>query len=137
MELNKLSEIALGAAIEVHRETGAGLLESTYEQCLCRELSLRGLRVECQKELPVTYKGMKLDCGYRVDILVEGVLVIEIKSVEKLLPIHEAQLLTYLKLGGWQLGLLINFNVEVLCLGIKRLVNNFTELSSASSAPPR
>ena len=137
MELNKLSEIALGAAIEVHRETGAGLLESTYEQCLCRELSLRGLRVECQKELPVNYKGMKLDCGYRVDILVEGVLVIEIKSVEKLLPIHEAQLLTYLKLGGWLLGLLINFNVEVLRLGIKRLVNNFTELSSASSAPPR
>jgi GxxExxY protein len=137
MELNKLSEIALGAAIEVHRETGAGLLESTYEQYLCRELSLRGLRVECQKELPVNYKGMKLDCGYRVDILVEGVLVIEIKSVEKLLPIHEAQLLTSLKLGGWQIGLLINFNVEVLRLGIKRLVNNFTEPSSASSAPPR
>ena len=109
MELNKLSEMVIGAAIEVHRELSAGLLESTYEQCLCRELTLRGLKVECQKQLPVIYKGMKLDCGYRIDILVEDVLVVEVKAVEKLLPIHEAQLLTYLRLGNFKLGLLINF----------------------------
>ena len=137
MDLNRLSEAVIGAAIEVHREIGAGLLESAYEQCLCRELTLRGLRVECQKELPVTYKGMKLDCGYRIDILVEGVLVIEVKAVEKLNPIHEAQLLTYLRIGEFQLGLLINFNVELLHLGVKRMVNNFTDSSSASSAPLR
>src|SRR3954470_17596251 len=123
MDLNRISEAVIGAAIEVHKEMGAGLLESIYEQCLCRELSLRGLRFECQKPLPVTYKGMKLDCGYRIDILVEKAVVIEIKAVEKVLPIHEAQLLTYLRLGGWQLGLLINFNVELLRQGIKRLVN--------------
>src|SRR5687767_7970885 len=105
MDLNILSERVIGAAIEVHREMGAGLLESTYEQCLCRELSLRGINFECQKPLPVNYKGMKLDCGYRIDILVEGVLVIEIKAVEKLLPIHEAQLLTYLRLSDCRLGL--------------------------------
>src|SRR5690349_6046879 len=116
MELNKLSEAVIGAAIEVHRSLGPGLLESTYEQCLCRELTLRGLSIECQKPLPVSYKGMKLDCGYRIDILVEGVLVIEIKAVEKLIPIHEAQLLTYLRLSDCKLGLLINFNVEVLRL---------------------
>jgi GxxExxY protein len=137
MDLNKLSEAVIGAAIEVHRHMGPGLLESTYEQCLCRELTLRGLRVECQKVLPVDYKGMKLDCGYRIDVLVEGVLVIEVKAVERLLPIHEAQLLTYLRLGQWRLGLLINFNVEVLRLGLKRIVNNFEENSSASSAPLR
>ncbi len=137
MDLNKLSEAVIGAAIEVHRETGAGLLESTYEQCFCRELSLRGIQFEYQKPMPITYKGMKLDCGYRIDLLVEGVLVIEIKAVEKLLPIHEAQLLTYLRLSGCQLGLLINFNVDVLRLGIKRMVNNFSESSSAPSAPLR
>ena len=84
MDLNKLSESVIGAAIDVHKETGAGLLESTSEQCFCRELSLRGLRFECQKQMPITYKGMKLDCGYRIDVLVEGVLVVEIKAVEKL-----------------------------------------------------
>src|SRR5688572_25873432 len=122
MDLNKLSEALIGAAIEVHRETGSGLLESTYEQCLCRELSLREIRFEYQKPLPIMYKGMKLDCGYRIDILVEGVLIVEVKAIEKLLPIHEAQLLTYLRLSGCQVGLLINFNVEVLRLGIKRVV---------------
>ncbi|MEA2733583.1 MAG: hypothetical protein QOE14_34 [Humisphaera sp.] len=137
MDLNKLSEAVIGAAIEVHKEMGAGLLESTYEQCLCRELSLRGIKFECQKPLPVNYKGMVLDCGYRIDILVEGVLVIEIKAVDKLLPIHEAQLLTYLRLSQCQLGLLINFNVEVLRLGIKRMVNHLDELASAPSAPLR
>ncbi|MEA2709365.1 MAG: hypothetical protein QOF78_1966 [Phycisphaerales bacterium] len=130
MDLNKLSEGVIGAAIEVHKEMGAGLLESTYEQCLCRELSLRGIKFECQKPLPVNYKGMVLDCGYRIDILVEGVLVIEIKAVE-------AQLLTYLRLSQCQLGLLINFNVEVLRLGIKRMVNHLDELASAPSAPLR
>jgi GxxExxY protein len=127
MHLNELSEAVIGAAIEVHRETGAGLLESTYEQCLCRELSLRGIPFEYQKPLPVIYKGMCLDCGYRIDLLVDCRLIVELKSVEKILPIHEAQLLTYLKLGGWQLGLLINFNVEVLRLGIKRIVHQFRE----------
>jgi GxxExxY protein len=137
MDLNKLSEAVIGACIEVHRETGAGLLESTYEQCLCRELSLRSISFECQKPMPISYKGMKLDAGYRLDVLVEGVLIVEIKAVEKLLPIHEAQLLTYLRLSGLQLGLLINFNVEVLRLGIKRVVNNFRDSSSAPSAPLR
>jgi GxxExxY protein len=127
MRLNELSEAVIGAAIEVHKQLGAGLLESSYEQCLCRELSLRNILFACQKPLPIKYKGMTLDCGYRIDLLVEGVLVVEVKAVEKLLPIHEAQLLTYLRLGNWQLGLLINFNVEVLRLGIKRLVNNFKE----------
>ena len=136
MDLNKLTEAVIGAAIEVHREMGAGLLESTYEQCLCRELSLRGIAFECQKPLPVTYKGMKLDCGYRIDVLVEGVLVVEVKSVEKLAPIHEAQLLTYLRLSGCQIGLLINFNVEVLRLGVKRMVNNFSESSSSAPSAP-
>ena len=137
MNLNELTEAIIGAAIEVHRHTGPGLLESTYEQCLCRELSLRGIPFEYQKPLPVRYKGELIDCGYRVDILVAGQVVLELKSIEKLLPIHEAQLLTYLRLGGWQIGLLINFNVEVLRLGIKRLVNNLPESSSASSAPLR
>ena len=138
MDLNKLTEAVIGAAIEVHKEIGAGLLESSYELCLCRELSLRGIAFECQKPLPVTYKGMKLDCGYRIDVLVQGVLVVEVKSVEKLLPVHEAQLLTYLRLSGCQVGLLINFNVEVLRLGIKRMVNNFPDArSSAPSAPLR
>jgi GxxExxY protein len=136
MDLNKLTEAVIGAAIEVHKEMGAGLLESTYEQCLCRELSLRGVQFECQKALPVIYKGMKLDCDYRVDVLVEGVLIVEVKSVEKLAPIHEAQLLTYLRLSGCQVGLLINFNVEVLRLGIKRMVNNFSESSSSASSAP-
>jgi GxxExxY protein len=106
----------------VHRALGPGLLESAYEECLCHELTLRRLAFERQKPLPVEYKGTKLDCGYRLDLLVEALVVVEIKAVEVIQPIHEAQLLTYLKLGGWKLGLLINFNVPFLKDGIRRRI---------------
>lgn len=122
MELNEISEQIIGAAIEVHKALGPGLLESAYEDCLCRELTLRNISFERQKLLPVEYKGMKVDCGYRLDLLVSGSVVVEIKAVETIVPIHEAQLLTYLKLGGWKLGLLINFNVPVLKDGIRRRI---------------
>ncbi len=122
MEINKVTEAVIGAAIEVHKALGPGLLESAYEECLCRELELRGVSFKRQVPLPVTYKGIDLDCGYRLDILVEDLVVIEIKTVEEVLPIHEAQLLTYLKLGGWQVGLIINFNVPLLKQGIFRRV---------------
>lgn len=123
MQINEITEAIIAAAIEVHRQLGAGLLESAYHQCLCRELSLRGIPFEYKKPLPVTYKGMLLDCGYEIDLLVAGQVVVELKAVDKLHPIHEAQLLTYLKLGDWPVGLLINFNVEVLRLGIKRIAH--------------
>ena len=113
----------LGAAIEVHKQLGPGLLESTYQACLCHELELRGISFECQKPLPLEYKGVKLECGYRIDLLVAGLVIVEIKSVKALAPIHEAQLLTYLKLTGVKVGLLINFNVVVLKEGIRRLVH--------------
>jgi len=104
----------IGAAIEVHRQLGPGLLESTYQACLCHELELRGILYECQKPLPLEYKGIKLECGYRIDLLVADSVIVEIKSVEALAPIHEAQLLTYLKLTGIKIGFLLNFNVVVL-----------------------
>lgn len=119
----KLTGEIIGSAIEVHRELGPGLLESTYGACLCRELVLREISFECQKPLPLEYKGVRLDCGYRLDLLVAGVVIVEIKSVDALAPIHEAQLLTYLKLTGVKVGLLINFNVVVLKNGIRRLVH--------------
>lgn len=122
MEFDELSNRVIGCALEVHRVLGPGLLESTYEQCLARELGLMGLGFQLQVMLPVEYKGVKLDCGYRIDVLVEGELVLEIKSVERLLPVHEAQLLTYLKLSGKRAGLLINFNVQLLKHGLKRMV---------------
>jgi GxxExxY protein len=122
MELNRITEQVIGAAIEVHRALGPGLLESAYEECLCRELTLRGIPFERQRPLPVEYKGTRLDCGYRLDLLVAGAVVVEIKSCEAIEPIHEAQLLTYMKLGGWKLGLLINFNVPVLKDGIRRRI---------------
>ena len=118
-----MSKRIVGAAIEVHRQLGPGLLESAYEECLCYELRAQEILFERQKALPVVYKGMNLDCGYRLDILVENLVVVELKSVEKIEPIHEAQLLTYLKLADLWLGLLINFNVSVLKDGIKRKVN--------------
>jgi GxxExxY protein len=127
MSINELTEAVIGACIEVHRHTGPGLLESAYEQCLCKELSLRGIPFVRELSLPVTYKGTVLDCGYRVGLLVDGRLLLELKAVEKLLPIHEAQVLTYLRLGGWKIGLLINFNVPVLKEGIKRLVLDLNE----------
>jgi GxxExxY protein len=122
LDLKQLTEQIIGAAIEVHREVGPGLLESAYQTCLCREFTLRGLPFECQKPLPLIYKGEKLDCGYRLDIVVADAVVLEIKSVEGLERIHEAQLLTYLKLSKLKIGLLINFNVPVLKDGIKRRV---------------
>ncbi len=113
----------IGAAIEVHKQLAPGLLESTYQACLCHELELRGISFECQKPLPLEYKGIRLECGYRIDLLVAGLVIVEIKSVEALAPIHEAQLLTYLKLTGIKVGFLINFNVVVLKEGIRRLVH--------------
>ena len=118
----QITEAIIGAAIEVHRLLGPGLLESAYEECLCHELSLRGLSFERQVPLPVIYKGVKLDCGYRLDIVVADQVVVELKTVDALLPVHEAQLLTYLKLSGKRIGLLLNFHVEVLRNGIKRRV---------------
>ena len=122
---NGLTEKIIGAAIEVHKVLGPGLLESAYEECLAHELSFSNISFERQVELPVTYKSLQLDCGYRLDFLVEKAVVLELKVVQSLQPIHEAQVLTYLKLGGWPIGLLINFNVPVLKKGIKRLVHNF------------
>ncbi len=112
----------IGAAIEVHRHLGPGLLESAYEQCLCHELHLRGLRFRCQVDFPLSYKGLKLDCGYRIDLIVGDEVVVELKAVEKVLPVHEAQLLTYMKLASKPVGLLINFNVPLLTQGIVRRV---------------
>ena len=126
-ELNRITQGIIGAAIAVHRELGPGLLESTYEACLAYELAQRKFSVERQKALPVKYRGVKLDCGYRIDLLVEGKVVIELKAVERLESIHQAQLLSYLKLSGCKVGLLINFNVRVLKSGIRRLVNALEE----------
>lgn len=127
MKLNELTREIIGAAIEVHRALGPGLLESAYEECLCKELTLRQISFERQRPLPLEYKGLKLECGYRLDLLVTGIVVVEVKAAEVLLPIHEAQLLTYLKLGGWKVGLLINFNVPVIKQGIRRLVLGLNE----------
>ncbi|MEI8189164.1 MAG: GxxExxY protein [candidate division NC10 bacterium] len=136
MRANELTETIIGAAIEVHKALGPGLLESAYEECLAHELRLREIAFERQRALPAVYKGIHLDCGYRLDFLVEQSVVVELKAVEILLPIHEAQMLTYLKLGRWSVGLLINFNVPVLRRGIKRMVHDFKD-TSAPSAPLR
>lgn len=125
--VNEITQAVIGAGIEVHRALGPGLLESVYEECLCRELDLQQVQFERQYHLPVDYKGIRLDCGYRLDLLVAGTVVLEIKAVERLLPIHQAQLLTYLKLGGWKVGLLMNFNVSVLKQWIKRVVLGLDE----------
>ena len=123
MKENDISQIVIGCAIEVHKALGPGLLESAYEECLYFELLAAGLKAERQKPLPVVYKEVKLDAGYRVDLLVENCVVVELKSVEGLNDVHTAQVLTYLKLSGCKLGLLINFNVVKLVDGVKRLVN--------------
>src|SRR5215813_5090212 len=123
--VNGLTEKIIGAAIEVHKVLGPGLLESAYEECLAHELRLANISFERQVPLPISYKSLQLDCGYRLDFLVERTVVLELKPVEDLQPIHQAQVLTYLKLGGWPIGLLINFNVPVLKKGIKRLVHDF------------
>ena len=119
---DKLTEGIIGAAIEVHRELGPGLMESAYEECLCYELSQRGVAFQRQVPLPVCYKKVKLDCSYRMDLVVENTVVLELKAVETLLPLHEAQLITYLKLSKMPVGLLINFNISVLKDGIIRRV---------------
>jgi len=127
MEVNWLTEQIIGAAIEVHRELVPGVLESAYRKCMCRELDIRGIRYQPELVLPVNYKGLVVDCGYRIDLLVENLVVVELKAVEKIIPVHEAQLLTYLRLGGWQVGLLLNFNVKVLKEGIRRRVLGLPE----------
>jgi GxxExxY protein len=121
-ELNQLTRKVIGAAIEVHRTLGPGLIESVYEECLCRELTLQGIRFQRQPLLPVEYKGVRVDSSYRLDLLIEDCVVVEVKAISAIEPVHEAQLLTYMKLGGWKLGLLINFNVRVLKTGIRRRI---------------
>jgi len=121
-ELNTMTEAIIGSAIEVHRVLGPGLLESAYEECLCWELVDRNIPFEKQRPLPLTYKGRKLEVGYRVDLLVADAIVVEIKSCRRIEPIHEAQLLTYMKIGGWKLGLILNFNVPLLREGIRRRI---------------
>jgi GxxExxY protein len=143
--IDQLTKAIIGAAIEVHRELGPGLLESAYEECLCYELSQLGLSFRRQLELPVKYKGLKLDCGYKMDLVVEDAVILELKCVDQLLPIHEAQLLTYLKLSGKEVGLLLNFRQSMLKNGIKRLVtrdvagsaSNHTSAISAIDARAR
>jgi GxxExxY protein len=132
-KLTALTERIIGAAIEVHRQTGPGLMESAYEECLCYELSQMGLRFARQVDLPVLYKGIRLDCGYKLDLVVEDEVVLELKAVDQLLPVHTAQLLTYLKLSGKRVGLLLNFHVPVLAKGIKWLRNDPPVRSSSGS----
>ena len=127
MDINKLSSRIIAAAIEVHKALGPGLLESAYEECICHELSLGGLSLERQKPLAVRYKGIDLDCGYRLDVVVENAIILELKSCDKIEPIHKAQLLTYLRLSGLKLGLLLNFNVPLMRDGIVRIVNELEE----------
>jgi len=123
--LDRLTEKIIGFAIDVHRALGPGLLESAYEECLCYELSHSQIVFTRQTPLPVTYKNVKLDCGYRMDILVDNSVILEVKTVERLIGIHEAQLLSYLKLSGIRVGLLLNFHVPVLKNGLKRIANNY------------
>jgi GxxExxY protein len=133
MKTNEITHSVIGAAIEVHRQLGPGLLESAYRECLCRELVLRGIPFEREKPLPLEYKGVHLECGYRLDFLVAGRVVVEIKAVDALAPVHDAQLLTYLRLGGWRLGLLINFNVSVLKSGIHRRILGYGRAQAATA----
>ncbi len=121
---DKISNQIIGSAIEVHRALGPGLLESAYEECLCREFLLKNITFERQVGVPVVYKGVSLDCGYRLDIVVAGLVIIELKTIKRFEPIHDAQLLTYLKLTKLKLGVLLNFNVPIMKHGIKRIVNN-------------
>src|SRR3989442_2642084 len=135
MTINEITEAIIGSSIDVHRELGPGLLESAYRQCLCHELQLRGLPFVWERPLPVIYKGLRLDCGYRVDLIVAEAVVVELKTVDHLAPVHDAQLLTYLRLGGWKLGLLINFNVALLRNGIHRRVLGLEEKQTITGHP--
>ena len=127
MEVDRITEIIIGAAIDVHKALGPGLLESAYEECLFYELNLRNLAVKRQVDLPVIYKEVQLNIGYRLDLLVEDKVVIELKTVDKFMPIHDAQLLTYMKLVDCTAGLLINFNVPILKQGLRRKVLNYVD----------
>lgn len=127
-DLNFITRDIIAAAIEVHRNLGPGLLESAYRECICFEFCRMGLNFEREVHWPLSYKGLKLACNYRIDLLVEDAVVVELKNVEQLMPVHSAQLLTYLKAGNKQLGLLINFNVPVLKDGIRRIVNDFVDI---------
>ncbi len=120
LHLEELTEAIIGAAIEVHRHLGPGLLESAYEQCLCHELTARNISFKRQVEMPVQYKGALVDCGYRIDILVEDAVILELKAVDKIIPIHEAQVMTYMKLSGKKVGILMNFNTRMMKDGIVR-----------------
>ncbi|HWZ84112.1 MAG TPA: GxxExxY protein [Terriglobales bacterium] len=131
-QLNAVTEQIIGAAMEVHRTIGPGLLESAYEACLAHELRERGFRVEQQKPLPVIYKGVRLDCGYRLDMVINESVIVEIKAVEKLTTVHDAQLLSYLRLLDCRVGLLLNFHCTMLKNGIRRIVNDFP-ISAASA----
>src|SRR5574341_2649120 len=122
MEENRISEAIIGAAIEVHKALGTGLLASAYEDCLAHELTLRGIPFEKQYAMPVCYKGIEIDCGYRIDLWVEKLVIVELKAIDAFAPIHEAQIMTYMKLANNRLGLLLNFNVTRLKLGIKRII---------------
>ena len=134
MQVNEISGIVVDAAMKVHSALGPGLLESAYEACLIRELRKRGLRVESQVPIAARYDGETLDVGYRADLLIEGLVLVELKSIEVVLPIHKAQLLSYLRLSGRPVGLLINFNVEHLRDGIKRVINSRPKFSAASAS---
>ena len=124
VRINSITEKVIGCAIEVHRAIGPGLLESAYEECLCYELSQCGLNFERQVPLPVVYKAVKLDCGYVLDIIVEDLVILEIKAVERIMPIHEAQLLSYLRMLDKRVGLTLNFHLSIMKNGVKRIVNN-------------
>ena len=126
--MNELSNTIIGAAIEVHKELGPGLLESTYEACLAYELNNKGVEVIRQKKQPINYKGLKVDEAYRIDLFVEGKIILELKAIDQLSNVHMAQLLTYLKLSGCTLGYLMNFNVSLMKDGIRRVVNNHPTL---------
>jgi len=134
MEINEITGQIIDAAIKVHNALGPGLLESAYEACMAHELRKRGLNVQAQKILPIEYDGVKLDAGYRIDLLVEGTVIVELKAVETMNPVFEAQILSYLKLSNLQVGLLINFHVPRLRDGLKRMVNHYQGNSPRSSA---
>jgi GxxExxY protein len=133
MKDTELTHLIIGAAIEIHRTLGSGLLESVYEECLAKEFSLRGIPYERQKPIPLIYKDLKLECGYRLDFLVSRRVVVELKSIEAIAPIHESVMLTYLRLSGSLLGLLINFNVPILKDGIRRYVWHYNEKDNAET----
>jgi GxxExxY protein len=130
----EICKAVLDAAFRVHRELGPGLLESAYEACLVNDLVEQGYQVERQKHLPVRYRGLKIDCGYRIDLLIDGLVIVEVKSVAQALPIHTAQTITYLRLSGCKVALLINFNVQLLKTGIRRLLNGDPEVLSSCSS---